>query len=56
MNSDELSAEAEGKLYDYYVEKSKRPFDWYWNQAQMISGGADYQDSDNGGDPAGFKN
>lgn len=41
MDYTELSSEAENDLYEYYVEKSKRPGDWYWKQANMISGGAD---------------
>ncbi len=47
-HEDSLSPEAENDLYDYYISLSKRPFDWYWNQAQMISGSADVLDSDFG--------
>lgn len=44
----ELSSEAEGKLFDYHVEKSKQPHDWHWKEAQQISGLADYSEADAG--------
>ena len=48
---DELSADSQGKLLEYYEEKSKRPHDYYWKQADMISGGADYTTADEGEAP-----
>lgn len=51
--TDNLSSEAEGKLFNYHVEKSKRPFDWYWKEAQQISGLADYSEADAGEAPKG---
>lgn len=49
----ELSAESENKLFEFYVEKSKRTNDWFFREANMISGSADYQDSDAGEAPKG---
>ncbi len=45
---DTLNPEAENDLFDFYVEKSKRPHDWFYQQANMISGSADYLPSDAG--------
>lgn len=45
---DEIGREAEGKLFDYHVEKTKQPFDWHWQEANRISGSADYQPQDEG--------
>ena len=44
----ELSNEAENDIVEYYIEKSKSSHDWYWREAQRISGAADYLESDAG--------
>lgn len=42
-------------LFDYHADHSKRTGDWHFNQANMISGSADYTPADEGGDPPGYQ-
>lgn len=46
--TDELSQDAQNSLFEYYAEKSKRKGDYFFREANMISGSADYQPSDEG--------